>query len=149
MNPEVLLLILRVLLALVLYAFFGFAIAVVWRSVSGRKNVKHELPLTYAVEYQDERLVRSHRLRAVNLIGRAADNTIVLSDERTSAHHARITFTGGQWVLEDLGSRNGTFVNELRVEGQIVITYEDRVQVGASILEITSETPQGETTFTL
>jgi hypothetical protein len=149
MNPEVLLLILRVLVALVLYAFLGFAVIVMWRSVSRRKSLEHEFPLTYAVEYREERFVQSHRLRAINMIGRAADNTIVLSDERTSAHHARITFTGGQWVLEDLGSRNGTFVNELRVEGPIVITDEDHLQVGASILEITSEAPQAEATFTL
>ena len=89
------------------------------------------------------------KVNTVNMIGRAADNTIVLSDERVSAHHARITFTGGQWVLEDLGSRNGTFVNELPLEGPLVVALEDRIQIGSVILELTQEVPVAEMTFTL
>lgn len=149
MSPEGLLLVLRVLAALVLYTFFGLAILSVWRSVPGGNRTELIVPETYAIEYQAERLVHGHRLGVVNLIGRAADNTIVLSDERVSAHHARITFTGGQWFLEDLGSRNGTFVNELPLEGPLVVTLEDRIQIGAVILELTQEIPLAEMTFTL
>jgi pSer/pThr/pTyr-binding forkhead associated (FHA) protein len=149
MSPQGFLLILRVLIALVLYAFFTLAILAVWRSVPRGTQLKENIPETYAIEYQEERLVHGHRLRAVNLIGRAADNTIVLSDERVSAHHARITFTGGQWLLEDLGSRNGTFVNELPMEGPLVVTFEDRIQVGAVILEIAFDVPSADMTFTI
>ena len=149
MSPEGILLILRVLAALALYTFFGLAIFSVWRSVPGSNRSELIVPETYAIEYQAERLVHGHRLSTVNLIGRAADNTIVLSDERVSAHHARITFTGGQWLLEDLGSRNGTFVNELPLEGPLVVTLEDRIQIGTVILELTQEVPLAEMTFTL
>jgi len=149
MNPEGLLLIIRVLAALALYAIFGLAIYSVWRSVSGGHRADFIVPEAYAIEYQAERLVHGHRLSAVNLIGRAADNTIVLSDERVSAHHARITFTGGQWLLEDLGSRNGTFVNELQLEGPLVVTLEDRIQIGAVILELAQNVPMADMTFTL
>jgi pSer/pThr/pTyr-binding forkhead associated (FHA) protein len=149
MSPEGILLVIRVLAALFLYAFFGLAIVSVWRSVSGSNRAEHIVPETYAIEYQAERLVHGHRLGVVNLIGRAADNTIVLSDERVSAHHARITFTGGQWLLEDLGSRNGTFVNELPLEGPLVVTLEDRIQIGTVILELVQEAPMAEMTFTI
>ncbi|TFH35837.1 MAG: FHA domain-containing protein [Anaerolineales bacterium] len=148
MSPEVVMLIIRVLLALVLYAFFGMAIAVLWRSAPRRIVAEDDVPQAYAVQYQEERLVESHRLRALNLIGRAADNTILLADERVSAHHAKLIYSGGQWVLEDLASRNGTFVNELPLEGPLVVTYEDRIQIGAVVLHIEAERPLGEATFT-
>lgn len=148
MTPEALLLILRVFAALVLYAFFGFAILAVWRSIPARKRDELIIPETYANEYHENVLSHGHRLGAVNLIGRAADNTIVLSDERVSAHHARISFTGGQWQLEDLGSRNGTFVNELPVEGVLVVTMGDRIQLGTVTLQLSQEVPIADMTFT-
>ena len=148
MTPGFLLLAIRILLALTLYAFFALAIVVIGRSAS-RWNVEGEdIPQAYGVQYQEERLIQSHRLGALNLIGRAADNTIELADERVSAHHARLTYTGGQWVLEDLGSRNGTFVNELRVDGPLVITFGDRIQIGTVTLQIEAEQPINEVTFT-
>jgi hypothetical protein len=148
MTPGLLLLIIRILIALSLYAFFAFALVVIGRSAS-RWNVDGEdIPQAYAVRYEEERLIQSHRLGALNLIGRAADNTIELADERVSAHHARLTYTGGQWVLEDLGSRNGTFVNELRVDGPLVLTFGDRIQIGTVTLQIEAELPINEVTFT-
>ena len=148
MSPELVLFIIRVLGALTLYAFFATAIFVVWQSAVRRSKSEEDIPQAYAVQYQDERLLQTHRLGALNLIGRAADNTIVLSDERVSAHHAKLAYSGGQWVLEDIGSRNGTFINELRLEGPIVVTFEDRIQIGAIVLHIEAELPLGENTLT-
>jgi pSer/pThr/pTyr-binding forkhead associated (FHA) protein len=71
-----------------------------------------------------------HGLNAVNLLGRAADNTIRLLDKSVSAYHARLSFQSGQWWLEDLGSRNGTMVNRVRLEGPLVVTYGDVIQLG-------------------
>lgn len=44
-------------------------------------------------------------------IGRTGDNQIVLSDKTVSSHHAKITYVDGYFVLEDLGSTNGVFIN--------------------------------------
>ena len=65
-----------------------------------------------------------------NLVGRAADNTIRVDHVTVSSHHARIAFRSGRWILEDLGSRNGTRVNGIAVEGPLVITYGDDLQFG-------------------
>jgi pSer/pThr/pTyr-binding forkhead associated (FHA) protein len=65
-----------------------------------------------------------------NLLGRAPDNTIRVDDVTVSSHHARIVFRSGQWILEDLGSRNGTRVNGIAVAGPMVITYGDDLQLG-------------------
>ena len=135
MNPENVLLVIRVLAALALYVFFGFALYTLWQTVPARREIEQH-PEMYMVIYDGEDEIHKDRLRAVNLIGRAADNTITLGDERISAHHARLSYSGGQWLLEDLGSRNGTFVNELQVEHPLAITEEDQVFIGGMILMI-------------
>src|SRR4030066_202946 len=56
---------------------------------------------------------KAFALLPVNLLGRAADNTIVLDENTVSAHHARLSYQQGQWWLEDQGSKNGSGVHEL------------------------------------
>ncbi|MDX1382360.1 MAG: FHA domain-containing protein [Thermoanaerobaculia bacterium] len=51
-------------------------------------------------------------LKGRTRIGREPDNHIVLDDERVSAHHAQVSVQGGVYLLEDLGSTNGTFTGE-------------------------------------
>jgi pSer/pThr/pTyr-binding forkhead associated (FHA) protein len=53
--------------------------------------------------------------RTVINLGRRRDNTIVLDDPRVSRQHCQLRFRFGQFVLYDLGSRGGTFVNNARV----------------------------------
>ena len=50
--------------------------------------------------------------KPVVTIGREAGNDIVLEDPQVSRHHARLTLQGGGYVVEDLGSTNGSFINE-------------------------------------
>ena len=45
-------------------------------------------------------------------IGRSADSQIVIRDEQASRHHAEVFFSGGRWILRDLGSRNGTKIGD-------------------------------------
>lgn len=63
-------------------------------------------------------------------IGRAGDNSIQLDDGYVSGHHAEVAFEHGQWLLRDLGSRNGTFVNGQRVVGPTLLGSGDIVQFG-------------------
>ncbi|MGD8634401.1 MAG: FHA domain-containing protein, partial [Anaerolineales bacterium] len=73
----------------------------------------------------------SYPLDNLNLIGRAADNTIVLDDEIVSAHHARLSYLSDrQWWLEDLGSRNGTAVNAVPVDEPLAVTDGDTISFG-------------------
>jgi hypothetical protein len=66
-------------------------------------------------------------------IGRAPDNGIVLRDGRASRHHARIDARRGSLVLSDLGSTNGSYVNDRRVES-IALGEGDRIRVGTTTL---------------
>jgi pSer/pThr/pTyr-binding forkhead associated (FHA) protein len=63
-------------------------------------------------------------------LGRAAHAELVVADSTVSAEHARILQVGSEWVVSDLGSTNGTLVNEARVDGQARLTHGDVLALG-------------------
>ncbi len=63
-------------------------------------------------------------------IGRSPDNHLVLRDSRISRNHAQINHEDGHWVLEDLGSRHGVWVNGAKIEGSRILHASDRVEFG-------------------
>ena len=67
-------------------------------------------------------------------IGRDATNDITINDAEISRRHARLTFQGGKYVLEDLGSINGTFVNGQRLAGPRVLKAGEVVSFGEQII---------------
>lgn len=67
-------------------------------------------------------------------IGRDSTNDIVINDAEISRRHARLTFQGGKYVLEDLGSTNGTFVNGQRLAGPRVLKAGEVVSFGEQII---------------
>ncbi|MFC6705642.1 FHA domain-containing protein [Flexivirga alba] len=68
-------------------------------------------------------------------IGRGRENSIVLDDMLVSRHHVRITADSDGLILEDLGSRNGTYVNGRRVE-RTHLSEGDRIGIGAATFEV-------------
>jgi adenylate cyclase len=81
-------------------------------------------------------------------IGRDPHNTIALPNESVSRAHATVQFTGaGSCYLYDLDSRNGTFVNSLRVTAPTMLRHGDRITIGRYRLEFVYEGSQvSETT---
>ena len=77
-------------------------------------------------------------------IGRAGDADLVLADELVSRRHARIAPGGSGAVVEDLGSRNGTFVNGEAVHGPTHLVPGDQLQVGVTLVELRSATQIAE-----
>ena len=67
-------------------------------------------------------------------IGRDAINGVAINDSEVSRKHARLMFQGGKYVLEDLGSTNGTFVNGQRLAGPVVLKSGDVVSLGEQIV---------------
>ena len=66
-----------------------------------------------------------------NLIGRRADCPISINHPATSGKHAVIHAQSDEFLLEDIGSRNGTFVNEQRIEGRAKLNHNDVIQFGS------------------
>lgn len=63
-------------------------------------------------------------------LGRAPGNQILIADPRVSRYHARIYSSGGQYWVEDLNSRNGTFLNGTRVYGSVLLADGDKLRIG-------------------
>ncbi len=130
MSPEFVLLALRLALALVLYAFLAATLIFLWRDLRSATLDTNVPPQGYLELLSRPGLGQVFPLSNLNLIGRADDNTIILDEETVSGHHARLSYRGGQLLLEDFGSRNGTTVNELTLEDPMVVTFGDEIRFG-------------------
>lgn len=69
-------------------------------------------------------------LRPMTAIGRTAKNDIVIDDPHVSAHHAELRFERGHWWLRDLGSKNGTWLNDEPVRAVVAMRHGDVLQCG-------------------
>ncbi|TLM97865.1 MAG: FHA domain-containing protein, partial [Actinobacteria bacterium] len=78
---------------------------------------------------------RSWRLPAGEVkIGRDATNLVAVEDAKASREHARIRYADGVYTLSDLGSSNGTFVNERQISGQVPLSDGDMIRIGNTTL---------------
>lgn len=66
-------------------------------------------------------------------IGRESGNDIVVNDPEVSRRHAQITFQGGRFLVEDLGSTNGTFVNSRRISMATPLNNNDTIDISDSV----------------
>jgi hypothetical protein len=69
-------------------------------------------------------------------IGRADDATLVLSDDYASTRHARLFPQDGQWLVEDLGSTNGTYLDRQRVTQPTPVPVGVPIRIGKTVLEL-------------
>jgi pSer/pThr/pTyr-binding forkhead associated (FHA) protein len=70
-------------------------------------------------------------------LGRAHDSTIVLDDDYASSRHARIyPDRDGQWIVEDLGSTNGTYLDRARLTTPTPIALGAPIRIGKTVIEL-------------
>jgi pSer/pThr/pTyr-binding forkhead associated (FHA) protein len=127
----VVLLLLRILLSVALYAFLGWALYTLWAnlrehafSVSSSKIPS--LGLSGTEEIEEEH----YFIQPVVNIGRGSTNDIVLNNETVSTHHARLAYNLNQWWLHDINSTNGTYINGHRLISSTVLTSGDVIGFG-------------------
>jgi hypothetical protein len=70
------------------------------------------------------------------MIGRASDAGLQIRDDYTSTHHARLLLWGSDWVIQDLDSTNGTFVDGARIDSPTQVAIGVPVKVGATTFEL-------------
>jgi pSer/pThr/pTyr-binding forkhead associated (FHA) protein len=139
------------------YGLFALLFLFVWRSMRwvvrgltvdpsvaaaapGRRGRDVEAPArpqpsTLVIHPNDGR-PRTLRLDASMVIGRAPDAELRLDDTFVSSQHARIFGRNGSWYVEDLGSTNGTFVNEQKLLAPAMVQPGDSIRVGQTTMEI-------------
>jgi pSer/pThr/pTyr-binding forkhead associated (FHA) protein len=69
-------------------------------------------------------------------LGRANDATLVLNDDYASSRHARIFPQDGQWIVEDLGSTNGTYLDRQKVTQPTPVPLGMPIRIGKTVLEL-------------
>lgn len=71
-------------------------------------------------------------------IGRSVDNTIKLSDASVSENHAIVTLQGSSIQIRDLGSTNGTLINDQPIKGRVQLQYGESIAIGPYLIELHS-----------
>lgn len=69
-------------------------------------------------------------------IGRSSESGLVIRDDYTSSHHARLLLWGDQWMLQDLDSTNGTWHDGARVASPVPVLVGAPIKVGATTFEL-------------
>ncbi len=69
-------------------------------------------------------------------LGRSSESALVIRDDYTSSHHARLVLWGDQWMIQDLDSTNGTWHDGVRVTAPAPVTVGAPIKVGATTFEL-------------
>lgn len=147
MSPFVALLALRILLAVLLYAFIGGLFYLLWRDVRRaaaealeRDRAQGRL-VVVASSLPAPSTGESYPLLPITSLGRGPTNSIALPDDTASLEHALVTLRSGKWWLEDLGSRNGTSLNGQPITAPTVISAGDVIGLGRVSVRVEIEGP--------
>jgi pSer/pThr/pTyr-binding forkhead associated (FHA) protein len=153
--PEPLLAVLKLLCIALLYLFFLRVLRAVWAELRPpppappppppapprrrepapagrrRKGAGHLVIVAPA-----EQKGRTFDLNGELTVGRAAGCQVALEDNYVSQLHARVFTRDGTVWVEDLGSTNGTYVNDRRVSSPLAVRRGDQLKVGSTVLEL-------------
>jgi hypothetical protein len=89
------------------------------------------------VVHADGQKPRTVRVKSDALvIGRAPECELAIDDTYVSQQHARVFAKGGSWYVEDLGSTNGTFVNDQRLSSPAMVQAGDKIRIGTTVMEL-------------
>ena len=82
---------------------------------------------------------RTYALGEQARLGRHQDNSIQLNEERVSRQHAQIQRQDGAYIIIDLGSSNGTFVNGTAIDRPTALNAGDRIRIGGTEFEFSAQ----------
>jgi pSer/pThr/pTyr-binding forkhead associated (FHA) protein len=126
-------LVLRLLMALALYGFLGWALYTLWKSLQqeAEQITSRRAPeISLTVPDGNGTPVVRHFIQSEITLGRDPICDVAIIDETASARHARVSYHHGQWWVEDLGSTNGTHLNQIPLNFPTVLTTGDEIRCG-------------------
>jgi pSer/pThr/pTyr-binding forkhead associated (FHA) protein len=139
-------LILRILLSISLYAFILVLFYLLWKE-NWRQGIwlsRRKIPsISLTIQTIDSPARIRHFDTEEVTIGRESTCECRLDDENVSNHHARLKYHHTQWWLEDLGSTNGTLINNQPLSTPVVVISGDEINCGKHTLtiKISAESP--------
>jgi pSer/pThr/pTyr-binding forkhead associated (FHA) protein len=130
MSAQIML-ILRILIVTALYAFLGWSLWMLWYDLS-RQGVTDEavFPSLTLVSSSEKEEFTYQTSGAQILVGRDPSCDLHIDDQMISARHALLSYHHEQWWVEDINSRNGTYLNDILVDEPMVITTSDVLRFG-------------------
>ncbi len=142
LSLNVIILLLRIAVVFLLYFFLWQVLRVITRDLRGSATA----PTEQASPYGQLMILSSgptglpvgktFPLTPVTVMGRSMESDIALNDSFLSNKHAQLELRGSEWVLEDLRSTNGTFVNGLEVRDPTIINEGDVIRIGRIELKL-------------
>ncbi|MPZ72211.1 MAG: FHA domain-containing protein [Nitriliruptorales bacterium] len=153
--PPIVFALIQGLFLLLLYLFVARAVRWVWRDINAAprqaaapaarprsksapaaKRKSRVVPRELVI-HTPQAKPRVVRLDAHDItFGRAETSTVALDDPYISDHHARVFLQNGEWCVSDLGSTNGTFVNQVKVTSPTPIAAGDQLGIGKTTVEV-------------
>ncbi|MCC6147435.1 MAG: FHA domain-containing protein [Anaerolineaceae bacterium] len=132
-------LIFRILAVISLYAFLGWALITLWRELqlTSSQLTSPQFPSVTITPLDFEDLQTREYQASEVMIGRDEGCEYTIPDDTVSSRHARLSYHHSQWWLEDLLSKNGTYLNDERVYTSTVIISGDELRCGKVNLRIT------------
>ncbi len=136
----VIVLALRLLAALALYGFLGWALYTLWKETQrqGEANAQRRAPgILLTVRQKNMLSLASHFSQPEIILGRDPGCDLPINDDTVSTRHARLAYHHNQWWLEDLASTNGTILNDIAVQTPTVLATDDVIQCGSVQIHVT------------
>jgi pSer/pThr/pTyr-binding forkhead associated (FHA) protein len=148
--PDLVLVLLKYAFLLVLYIFIARAVRAMYlelrpatspAAVRGsapppQKKRSKKPPKKLAVIEGENLKGKSFDLGDELIVGRGEKSHIVLDDSYVSTVHARIFARADQFMVEDMGSTNGTYLNRRRITAPTELQRGDRLKIGKTVMEL-------------
>lgn len=135
-------LIFKIIIVVIIYCIIVYALKIMYNDMKNdgrkkrKKRIKFGLEIVERGENQNLQNGSVVPMDDYLTIGRAEDNLVSLSDKYVSSHHLKIYIRNNEYILEDLGSTNGTFVNDRKINGKVIVRKGDKIKVGSSIFKV-------------
>ena len=129
----------RFVITALLYVFLGWVVLTLWIDLRRQAEAVRKKPVSAAIRLllDTENGVQTFQFnKSTVTIGRDPGCDFPLDDKTVSTHHTRLSFHHSQWWVEDLGSTNGTLLNQEPVSGTIVVTNGDQIECGKIKLNV-------------
>lgn len=131
---------LRLLAAIMLYAFVGWSLYLMWRTLKAQAEYltaqqKASIKVGMLKSGSAEKILEFNDTTEL-FVGREPECALQLDDVTVSARHARLSFHHGHWWAEDAGSKNGTRLNESQLILAAIITNGDTITCGNTTIRI-------------
>jgi pSer/pThr/pTyr-binding forkhead associated (FHA) protein len=134
---------LRLILAVALYGFLGWALFILWREVrrQGLTLANRRVPnISLTIRHGQTAPITKNFTQPNIILGRDPGCDIPLLDDTVSTRHAQLAYHHSQWWLDDLSSTNGTTLNQIAVTTPTVLTAGDEIQCGDTRLIVNLST---------